>query len=99
MNEKIGRGTHEKADDRCSAFVRYRQKKLLDASRLYERHRGSRDGLVESVVMPNRSFVLAVQWHPEYSCNVDDYSQTLFAAFVNASESPPYTIHIEDITA
>lgn len=57
------------------------------------------DGLIESVVMPNRSFVLAVQWHPEYSYKVDDYSQKLFAAFVNASKSPSYTIHIEDITA
>lgn len=57
------------------------------------------DGLVESVVMPNRSFVLAVQWHPEYSYNVDDCSQKLFTAFVNASQSPRYNVHIEDITA
>lgn len=57
------------------------------------------DGLVESAVMPNRSFVLAVQWHPEYSYKVDDYSQKLFAAFVNAAKSPRYSTHIEDITA
>jgi len=57
------------------------------------------DGLVESVVMPNQTFVLAVQWHPEYSYNVDDYSQKLFAAFVNASKSARCTVHIEDITA
>lgn len=57
------------------------------------------DGLIESAVMPNRSFVLAVQWHPEYSYKVDDYSQKLFAAFVNAAKSPRYTNHIEDITA
>ncbi|WFR61288.1 gamma-glutamyl-gamma-aminobutyrate hydrolase family protein [Paenibacillus amylolyticus] len=57
------------------------------------------DGLVESVVMPNQTFVLAVQWHPEYSYKADDYSQKLFAAFVNASKSARCTIYIEDITA
>lgn len=43
------------------------------------------DGLVESVVLPGYSFVLAVQWHPEYSFTVDRYSRQLFAAFVRAS--------------
>ncbi|WP_458126843.1 gamma-glutamyl-gamma-aminobutyrate hydrolase family protein [Paenibacillus sp. Z3-2] len=57
------------------------------------------DGLVESVVMPNQTFVLAVQWHPEYSYTVDHYSQKLFSAFVHAAQSPRYDTHIEDITA
>ncbi|WP_458464194.1 gamma-glutamyl-gamma-aminobutyrate hydrolase family protein [Paenibacillus sp.] len=57
------------------------------------------DGLVESVVMSNRSFVLAVQWHPEYSYKVDDYSQKLFRAFVTACTYHSHNIHIEDITA
>jgi putative glutamine amidotransferase len=42
----------------------------------------SEDGLIEAVCMPDKKFVWAVQWHPEYMLN-DNYSQTLFKAFVN----------------
>jgi putative glutamine amidotransferase len=42
------------------------------------------DGLVEAVYMPDRKFVWALQWHPEYSLD-DENSQKLFSAFVNAS--------------
>ena len=42
------------------------------------------DGLVEAVYMPDRSFVMAVQWHPELSCQVDANSRKLFQAFVEA---------------
>lgn len=41
------------------------------------------DGLVEAVYMPGRSFVWAVQWHPEYSLQ-DKESRQLFEAFVTA---------------
>ena len=40
------------------------------------------DGLIEAVVMPNKKFVLAVQWHPEFSYKLDDYSFKLFLEFV-----------------
>jgi putative glutamine amidotransferase len=39
------------------------------------------DGLVEAVYMPNRPYVWAVQWHPEFSLN-DETSKKLFASFV-----------------
>ncbi|MDF9839409.1 MULTISPECIES: gamma-glutamyl-gamma-aminobutyrate hydrolase family protein [unclassified Paenibacillus] len=42
------------------------------------------DGLVEAVTMENKSFILAVQWHPEFSYTVDSNSRKLFSAFVNA---------------
>ncbi|KFN11233.1 gamma-glutamyl-gamma-aminobutyrate hydrolase family protein [Paenibacillus macerans] len=42
------------------------------------------DGLIEAVVMPDKSFVLAVQWHPEFNYNIDDSSFRLFKAFVQA---------------
>ncbi|MGO4528134.1 gamma-glutamyl-gamma-aminobutyrate hydrolase family protein [Paenibacillus sp. 2TAF8] len=57
------------------------------------------DGLVESVVMPGYSFVLAVQWHPEYSYAVDGYSQKLFAAFVSACSSARLSRPVQNITA
>lgn len=42
------------------------------------------DGLIESVVMQNKKFILAVQWHPEFSYEVDGYSKKLFLEFVNS---------------
>ena len=40
------------------------------------------DGLIEGVFMPDKRFVLAVQWHPE--CTLDwSSSRKLFSAFVN----------------
>jgi putative glutamine amidotransferase len=41
------------------------------------------DGLVEAVYIPEKKFVWAVQWHPEYSLN-DENSRKLFVAFINA---------------
>lgn len=42
------------------------------------------DGLVEAIWMPDRKFVAAVQWHPEFSCQVNEDSRKLFQAFVEA---------------
>lgn len=42
------------------------------------------DGLIESVVMQNKKFILAVQWHPEFSYKVERYSKKLFLEFVNS---------------
>lgn len=42
------------------------------------------DGLVEAVTMENKKFILAVQWHPEFSYTADSNSIKLFSAFVNA---------------
>jgi putative glutamine amidotransferase len=39
------------------------------------------DGLVEAIFMPNRRFVWAVQWHPEFSLN-DEISKKIFVFFV-----------------
>jgi len=44
------------------------------------------DGLVEAVYMPDRFWVWAVQWHPEFSPN-DEISKKLFASFVEAVAS------------
>jgi putative glutamine amidotransferase len=41
------------------------------------------DGLVEAVYMKNRSFVWAVQWHPEMALK-EESSRKLFGVFVNA---------------
>ncbi|MFC0213690.1 gamma-glutamyl-gamma-aminobutyrate hydrolase family protein [Paenibacillus chartarius] len=42
------------------------------------------DGLIEAVVMPEKRFILAVQWHPEFNYKADRHSYQLFLAFVSA---------------
>ncbi|WP_202079819.1 gamma-glutamyl-gamma-aminobutyrate hydrolase family protein [Caldalkalibacillus salinus] len=44
----------------------------------------SEDGLIEAVVMPNKTFTLAVQWHPEFNYKCDDHNFKLFLAFVRS---------------
>lgn len=43
------------------------------------------DGLAEAVYAPEKSFVWAVQWHPEFSCAVDENSKKIFRSFVRAA--------------
>lgn len=44
----------------------------------------SEDGLIEGIYMPDRKFVLGVQWHPEFSYETDDNSKRLIRAFVTS---------------
>jgi putative glutamine amidotransferase len=43
------------------------------------------DGVIEALECPERTFVLAVQWHPEGTWRVDAPSRKLFQALVRAS--------------
>lgn len=43
------------------------------------------DDLIEAVYMPEKNFVWAVQWHPEFSFKSDENSRKIFEAFVAAS--------------
>jgi putative glutamine amidotransferase len=45
----------------------------------------ARDGVIEAVEIPDRSFVIGVQWHPERLFTEDEAAQRLFAAFVQAA--------------
>lgn len=45
----------------------------------------SEDGLVEAVCMPEKNFIWAVQWHPEFSYKVNEDSKKIFSAFVSAA--------------
>ena len=47
----------------------------------------SEDGLTEAVMMPDKSFVRAVQWHPEFSYKVNEDSRQLFRDFILHAES------------
>lgn len=46
----------------------------------------SEDGLIEAAYMPDKKFVLAVQWHPEFSYKSDENSKNIFCSFVNAAK-------------
>ncbi len=45
------------------------------------------DGLVEALYAPHKSFVQAVQWHPECCFETDEPSRKIFRAFINACAS------------
>jgi putative glutamine amidotransferase len=45
----------------------------------------SPDGVVEAIEMPNKKFVLSVQWHPEDLYRDDPAMKRLFKAFVEAA--------------
>ncbi|WP_209121215.1 gamma-glutamyl-gamma-aminobutyrate hydrolase family protein [Alkalihalobacillus sp. BA299] len=51
----------------------------------------SEDGLIEAVYMPEKAFVLAVQWHPEINYIEDDSSFKLFIEFVEACKKTSET--------
>jgi DNA-binding LytR/AlgR family response regulator len=42
------------------------------------------DGMIESVFMPNKRFIVSVQWHPEFIYDFDDENLQLFIEFVKA---------------
>ena len=45
----------------------------------------STDGLIEAVYLFDRTFVWAVQWHPEMSFRTDEDSRRTFSAFAMAA--------------
>lgn len=45
----------------------------------------SEDGLTEAVYAPDKTFVWAVQWHPEFSYKKEEDSRKLFKKFVQAA--------------
>lgn len=44
----------------------------------------SKDGVIESIEIPEKNFILGVQWHPESIYDIDFFSQKLFNAFITA---------------
>lgn len=46
------------------------------------------DGLVEAVELPDRPYVLGVQWHPEELAKTDLHSSALFGGFIRAASQP-----------
>lgn len=45
------------------------------------------DGIIEAVMMKNKRFVWAVQWHPEYMFTTDKNSLKIFECFINHTKT------------
>ena len=63
----------------------YHHQAIKDLSEKLEIAAVSEDGIIEGVYMPDKKFVLAMQWHPELSYQVDENSMKIFDIFVNAT--------------
>ena len=44
----------------------------------------SEDGLIEAVSMPNKKFVMAVQWHPEFLCKDSEENNLIIDEFIKS---------------
>ena len=44
----------------------------------------SEDELIEAVYMPGKKYIVALQWHPEFSYKVDESSRKIFESFIDA---------------
>ncbi len=62
----------------------YHHQAVLELSPRLKAAAVSEDGLIEAAYMPDKKFIVGVQWHPEYSYEDDIYSQRLIDAFVSS---------------
>ena len=60
---------------------------IKDLSPHFKSMAKSPDGLIEAIYMPDKKFVWAVQWHPEFSYKVSRENQLIMRAFVEASSN------------
>lgn len=63
----------------------YHHQAIKDISKKLEINGVSQDGLTEAVSVKNKTFALAIQWHPEFDWKVNDNSVKLVKAFVNSA--------------
>ena len=42
----------------------------------------SSDGIFESIEVPNKKFIIGIQWHPEISYDFDDNSRKIIDSFI-----------------
>lgn len=69
-----------------SIFVNsYHHQAIKSLSPLFKATALSEDGLIEGIYMPDKRFILGVQWHPEFSYKVSSESRKIFTAFVDAA--------------
>lgn len=62
----------------------YHHQAIKDLSPAFQAMAVSEDGLIEGIYMPDRTFIVGVQWHPEFSYKTDENSRKLIEAFVDS---------------
>lgn len=70
--------------DSESIFVNSRHSSCVLKNDFFKVSSHSLDGVIESIEIPDRKFMIGVQWHPEILFSKDIYSQRLFRAFIEA---------------
>lgn len=60
----------------------YHHQAIKDLACSLEAMAYSEDGLIEAVYMPNKTFIQAVQWHPEFNFHCDENSRKLLQSFI-----------------
>ncbi len=65
----------------------YHHQAVKELSDMYVPAAYSEDGLLEAFEMPDRSFFVAVQWHPEMMFRRQAEQGAIFEAFINASKA------------
>ena len=60
----------------------YHHQAIKQLSSKFQTMAFSEDGLIEGIYMPSHKFMMGIQWHPEFSYEVDINSRKLINAFV-----------------
>lgn len=75
---------HELLDREQIGVNSYHHQAIQTLSPNFQEMAISEDGLIESIYMPSHKFIVGVQWHPEFSYDVDENNRRLIHAFVNS---------------
>lgn len=62
----------------------YHHQAVKELSPAFKAGAVSEDGIIEGIYMPDKKFIVGVQWHPEFFYKKDVNSRKLIAAFVSA---------------
>ena len=76
LSDIIGAGEH--------AVNSYHHQAIKELAPGAEAMAYSEDGLVEAISVPGKSFLVGVQWHPEFAFESDPECKKLVQAFVDA---------------
>lgn len=64
----------------------YHHQAIKDLAKALDVMATSKDGLIEAVYAKNKTFIQAIQWHPEFMYLKDYHSQMIFKQFVRACQ-------------
>ena len=68
----------------------YHHQAVKDLATKAEAMAYSEDGLVEAIAVPDKTFIVGVQWHPEFAFEKDPECRAIVQAFVDACSKKEY---------